>query len=72
MMWAAISNTSRTALTHIQSTLTGHRYIDEVIQPHVVPVMQYPEAVFQHENAKPHSVRLERGFLQRHTIQVLP
>lgn len=47
-MWAAISYTGRTALVHKQGTLTAQRYIDELIQPHMVSKMQHAGAVFLH------------------------
>jgi hypothetical protein len=41
MMWGAISDTGRTELVHVNGTLTAQRYCDEILQHHVVPIMQY-------------------------------
>ena len=64
MMWAAISYTGRTNSVHVQGNLTAQRYIDAILQPHVVPVMANANAVYQHDNARPHTARLTTAYLQ--------
>jgi hypothetical protein len=49
MMWGAISETGRTELVHVNGTLTAKRYRDEILQHHVVPIMQNNGRLFQHE-----------------------
>lgn len=39
MMWAVISYTGKATLIYIQGTLSAQRYIDETIQPLVVPII---------------------------------
>ncbi|GFT73973.1 transposable element Tcb2 transposase [Trichonephila clavipes] len=63
----------RTTDLHIirNSTLTGRRYADEILQPHVIP---YAGAigdsfVFQDDNARPHRARLVENMLEAETIQ---
>ena len=46
MMWAAISHTGRTDLVHINGTLTAQRYCDEILDPHVVPIIQNNIRIF--------------------------
>jgi hypothetical protein len=46
MMWAAISHTGKTALVHIPGNLTAQCYCDEILQPHVLPLMQQNGARF--------------------------
>lgn len=58
-------------LIHIEDILTAQPYIDAIIQPHVVPMMQQPGDVPQHYNARSHAFPLTRDVLQRHSIQVL-
>ena len=60
MMRGAISVTDRTNLVHIQVTLTAQRYCDEILQPHVLPLMQQNGTKFQHDNARPHTARLTK------------
>ena len=45
-MWAAISYTGKTVLVHIPGNLTAQRYCDEILQPHVLPLMQQNGADF--------------------------
>ncbi|GFW85486.1 transposable element Tcb2 transposase [Trichonephila clavipes] len=51
--------------------LTGRRYADEILRPHVIP---YPGAigdsfVFQDDNARPHRAHLVKNMLEAETIQ---
>ena len=39
MMWAAISNDLKTDLVHIPGNLTAQRYRDEILQPHLMHVI---------------------------------
>ncbi|GFT89336.1 transposable element Tc1 transposase [Trichonephila clavipes] len=49
----------------------GQRYIDDILRPHVGPFLNgLPEAIFQQDNACPHTARVAQDFL-RH-FQTLP
>ncbi|GFX93434.1 transposable element Tcb2 transposase [Trichonephila clavipes] len=67
-----ISLGGRTDLHIIRNgTLTGRRYADEILRPHVIP---YTGAigdsfVFQDDNARPYSARLVESMLEAETIQ---
>ncbi|GFW10566.1 transposable element Tcb2 transposase [Trichonephila clavipes] len=72
MVWGGISIGGRTDLHIIRNgTLTGRRYADEMLRPHVIP---YAGAigdsfVFQDDNARPHRARLVENILETETIQ---
>ncbi|GFV34403.1 DDE_3 domain-containing protein [Trichonephila clavipes] len=52
-------------------TLTGQRYVDDILRPHVGPFLNgLPWAIFQQDNARPHTARVAQDFL-RH-FQTLP
>jgi transposase len=72
MLWAAISDTGNTALVNIPGNLTAQRYCDEILQPHVLPLMQQNGARFQHDNARPHSERITTALLTNSNVAVLP
>ena len=72
MMWAAISHTGKTALVHIPENLTAHRYCDEILQPHVLPLMQQNGARLQHDNTRPHTARITTALLTNSNVAVLP
>ncbi|GFT04725.1 transposable element Tcb2 transposase [Trichonephila clavipes] len=67
MVWGGISIGGRTDLHIIRNgTLTGRRYADEILRPHVIP---YAGAigdsfVFQDDNARPHRARLVVNMLE--------
>ena len=72
MMWAAISHTGKTALVHIPGNLTAQRYCDEILQPHVLPLIQQNGARFQHDNARPYTARITTALLTNSSVAVLP
>ncbi|GFW17106.1 transposable element Tcb2 transposase [Trichonephila clavipes] len=74
MVWGGISIGGRTDLHIIRNgTLTGQRYADEILRPHVIP---YTGAigdsfVFQDDNARPHRARLVENILEAETIHCM-
>ncbi|GFX83819.1 transposable element Tcb2 transposase [Trichonephila clavipes] len=72
MVWSGISIGGRTDLHIIRNgTLTGRRYADEILRPHVIP---YAGAIgdsfaFQDDIARPHRARLVENMLEAETIQ---
>lgn len=72
MMWGAISYNQRTPLVLVSGNLTAQKYRDEILQPHLLPVISTQREVFQHDNARPHTARATVDFLADHNITVLP
>ena len=74
MVWGGISWRYRTPLVVLEGNLTSRRYIDEVLEPVVVPFLQNHADVtlYQQDNARPHSARLTTDFLGQNNVQVLP
>ncbi|GFX86719.1 transposable element Tc1 transposase [Trichonephila clavipes] len=55
----------------MRGTLTGQRYVDDILRPHVGPFLNdLPGAIFQQDNARLHTARVAQDFL-RH-FQTLP
>lgn len=72
MVWAGICHGHRTRLHFIDGNLNGQRYRDEILRPIVVPFMElHNVGTFQHDNARPHTARISRDFLQEEDIHVL-
>lgn len=66
MVWGDITLTARTPLVIIEDgSLTAHRYITEILEPHVMPFVPFigPDFVFMHDNARPHTARVVRDYL---------
>ncbi|GFT57960.1 uncharacterized protein TNCV_2768671 [Trichonephila clavipes] len=62
---------SRSTLIVMRGTLTGQRYVDDILRPHVGPFLNgLPGAIFQQDNARPHTARIAQDFL--HHFQTLP
>ncbi|GFW65550.1 DDE_3 domain-containing protein [Trichonephila clavipes] len=71
MVWGAIAYDSRSTLIVMRGTLTGQRYVDDILRPHVGPFLNGLQgAIFQQDNARPHTARVAQDFL-RH-FQTLP
>ncbi|GFY33847.1 transposable element Tcb1 transposase [Trichonephila clavipes] len=59
MVWEAIAYDSRSTLIVLRGTLTGQRYVDDILRPHVGPFLNgLPGAIFQQDNARPHTARV--------------
>ncbi|GFV84811.1 DDE_3 domain-containing protein [Trichonephila clavipes] len=55
----------------MRGTLTGQRYVDDILRLHVRLFLNgFPGAIFQQDNARPHTARVAQVFL-RH-FQTLP
>ncbi|GFT07319.1 transposable element Tcb2 transposase [Trichonephila clavipes] len=45
----------------MRGTLTGQRYVDDILRPHVGPFLNgLPGAIFQQDNARPHTARVAK------------
>ncbi|UYV60864.1 Transposase [Cordylochernes scorpioides] len=71
MVWGAIAYDSRSPLLPIQGTMTAQRYVDDVLRPVTLPYLQgVPNALYQQDNARPHTGRISQQALQ--DVQMLP
>ncbi|GFX00164.1 transposable element Tcb2 transposase [Trichonephila clavipes] len=68
---SVIAYNTRSPLVLIRGTMTARRYVYDIMQPHMLPLMQrLPEAIFQQDNAQSHTVRVSQDCL--HTVTNLP
>ncbi|GFV57649.1 transposable element Tcb1 transposase [Trichonephila clavipes] len=59
MVWGAIAYNTQSPLVLIRGTLTAQRYVHDIQQLHLLPLMQrLPGAIFQQINARPHTARI--------------
>ncbi|UYV84313.1 hypothetical protein LAZ67_X001823 [Cordylochernes scorpioides] len=71
MVWGEIAYDSRSPLLRIQGTMTAQRYVDDVLRPVTLPYFQgVPNALYQQDNARPHTARISQQALQ--DVQMLP
>ncbi|GFV37899.1 uncharacterized protein TNCV_2663121 [Trichonephila clavipes] len=53
--------------------MTAQRYVLDILHPHVLPLMQrLPGAIFQHDNARPHTTKVSQDCLRTVTTLPLP
>ena len=73
MVLGAIGYNIRSHLLHIEGNLNSNRYIREVLQPEVLPLLQATRhGIFQQDNARPHVARIVQVFFQRRWVSLLP
>ncbi|GFX94573.1 transposable element Tcb2 transposase [Trichonephila clavipes] len=71
MVWGAIVYISWSPLALIRSTMTVHRYAQNILQTHVLPlVQQFSGARFQQVNDEPHTARVSQDCSR--TVTTLP
>ena len=73
MVWAGIMYNNRTDLVIVPQRLNAVRYIQDVLQDHVVPaaIGVGPGFLFVHDNARAHSAAVTRDFLRGDDIEVM-
>ena len=54
--------------------LTAGRYLNEVLRPHVIPMRRQMSRNFilMQDNARPHTARITRTYLEENNVEVLP
>ena len=74
--WIALvevaSNDRKTDLVHVPGNLTAVMYRDEILQPHLMHIIDRQWEVFQQDNAMPHTARVTMDYLDQNNINVLP
>ncbi|GFY15779.1 DDE_3 domain-containing protein [Trichonephila clavipes] len=57
----------------MRGTLTSQRYVDDIFRPHVGPFLNgLPGAIFQQDNARPHTARVAQDFLRHFQTLLWP
>ncbi|GFV40489.1 transposable element Tcb1 transposase [Trichonephila clavipes] len=59
IVWKVIAYDNWSTLIVMRGTLTGQRYVDDILQPHVEHFLNgLPGAIFKQDNARPHTARV--------------
>lgn len=72
LVWGAINFMGRSNLVHIEGRLNAERYVDEILRPHVLPLVAANGSIFQQDNARPHVAQLTARFLAQHNVETIP
>ncbi|GFV33084.1 transposable element Tcb2 transposase [Trichonephila clavipes] len=65
IVWGVISYDSWSSLIVMRGTLTGQRYVDGILRPHVGSFLNgLPGSIFQQDNARPPTARVAQDFLR--------
>lgn len=74
MVWGGISSDARTELVIVDNRLTAARYIEEILQEHVLPYTGFigeNEFLLMHDNARPHVAHCVEEYLEEVGIRKL-
>ena len=74
MVWGCFSHNHKLGLKVVGQTLTGQRYIDDILEPIVYPLFRAHQAarpIFQDYSARPHTVRMVSDSLAQEGIENL-
>ncbi|GFV85858.1 HTH_Tnp_Tc3_2 domain-containing protein [Trichonephila clavipes] len=72
-VWGAISWDTRSSLVVLQGTLTARSYVDDILTSIVLPMLSsHPGAIYQQDNARPHTARLSQQCLQGYDVLPWP
>ncbi|GFT63219.1 transposable element Tcb2 transposase [Trichonephila clavipes] len=73
IVWGVIAYNTRLPLVLIRGTVTDQRYVQDILQLHVLPLMQrLPRAIFQRENARLHTEGVSQDSLRTITTLSWP
>ncbi|PRD25954.1 UNVERIFIED_CONTAM: Transposable element Tcb2 transposase [Trichonephila clavipes] len=65
MVWSVIAYNTWSPLVLILGTMTAQWYAHDILQPHVLPLIQWiPGAIFQQDNARSHTARVSQDCLR--------
>ncbi|GFV64926.1 transposable element Tcb1 transposase [Trichonephila clavipes] len=71
--WGVIASNTRPSLVLIRGTMTAQRYVHDILQPHVLPLMhRIPGAISQQGNAWLHTAMVSQDNLRTVTIFLWP
>ncbi|GFT63271.1 transposable element Tcb2 transposase [Trichonephila clavipes] len=63
-VWRRPAYDSQSTLIVMRGTLTGQCYVDDILRPHVGPFLNgLPGAIFQQDNANPHTARVAQDYV---------
>ena len=73
MVWAGVNFHGKTRLVFVDGNRNARRYIDEILVPVAQPhlIQMGPNAVFQQDNARPHTARITTAHFQRNHVDVM-
>ncbi|GFS60716.1 transposable element Tcb1 transposase [Trichonephila clavipes] len=71
MVWGSIAYNTQSSLVLIRGTMTAQHYVHDILQPHVLPLVQrLPGAIFQQGNARLPTTRVSQDCIR--TVTTLP
>ena len=71
MVWGGIAHGIKSQLIIVAGNMTAVRYMDEILRPVAVPLVQQRNLILQQDNARPHIARVCQDFLSNNNMAPL-
>ena len=72
MVWGGKTTTQKLELVVIRGTLNAQRYIQDVLEPVVIPFINHRrDVIYQQDNARPHVARITMDFLRQNNVNLM-
>jgi hypothetical protein len=73
MLWGSMGIGYRSRLVFIRARLNGDQYIEEILRPIVLPLInEHAGVVLEQDNVRSHVAQISRTFLQHAEVENLP
>jgi len=73
MVWAGLTHDNKTPLHTVQGNLAAVGFVDQNIEPHILPFLQSNQGVLlQQDNVRPHIARHILNFLGAYNSKPMP
>ena len=73
MICGGITFNAKASLHIVQGNLTANAYINQVVNPYVLPFLNAnPGFIFHQNKARPHTARAKINHLNNHNLNILP
>ena len=69
---SVILNDHKTDIVHVSGNLTAVMYRDEILQDHLLHVIDRQKELFQQDIARPHTTHVAMYYLEQNNINMLP
>jgi hypothetical protein len=68
MVWAEIFNNHKANLVRVQGNLTGQCYRGDIVQQHILNVIDRQREIFQQDNARLHTAMETMAWIESNVV----
>ncbi len=72
MVWGGIWYNGKSACVNVVGNMNSLNYRDNIVLPHIVPIVHENNLILQQDNARPHVALVVRQTLNENNVELLP